>query len=192
MQEILNVYAFLYSFYVFFFRKRLAIPCLMVDSINDISVKELRRSQIKAVIFDKDNTLTSPYAESVHRKISKHLKVLATNFRVVILSNSAGSLYDWKGKAASIIEKQSGIKVLRHRLKKPARVKNIESVLGCKKAEIAMVGDRVLTDIVFGNRNGMLTILVNPLAKAGLVSRNISRLERLLVRRWMKKSVNPN
>ena len=32
----------------------------------------------------------------------------------------------------------------------------------CQSHELVMVGDRYMTDIVFGNRGGMLTIYVTP------------------------------
>lgn len=54
-------------------------------------------------------------------------------------------------------------------LKKPdciadvmAHFKDVSDTPKIKANEIAMVGDRILTDVFFGNLNGMYTILVNP------------------------------
>ena len=37
----------------------------------------------------------------------------------------------------------------------------------CKAEKLIMVGDRYLTDIVYGNRNGLLTIRPSPLTMKG-------------------------
>lgn len=40
---------------------------------------------------------------------------------------------------------------------------HFKDVEGLKPENICVVGDRVLTDIVFGNLHGMTTVLVKPL-----------------------------
>jgi phosphatidylglycerophosphatase GEP4 len=55
------------------------------------------------------------------------------------------------------------------------------------------IGDRYLTDVVFGNRHGMLTVRVAPLTSAGeppgvLVAR---RVEEFCVQRWVRSGVRP-
>jgi phosphatidylglycerophosphatase GEP4 len=55
------------------------------------------------------------------------------------------------------------------------------------------IGDRYLTDVVFGNRHGMLTIRVAPLTSKGeppgvLVARQV---EEFCVRRWLQQGVKP-
>lgn len=46
-----------------------------------------------------------------------------------------------------------------HPLPTPAR--------SCKAEQLVMVGDRFLTDVVFGNRNGMLTVRPAPFTSKG-------------------------
>lgn len=59
------------------------------------------------------------------------------------------------------MESALGIAVLRHKDKKPAGgPEDLESHFGCSVSELVMVGDRYLTDVVFGNRLGMLTVRV--------------------------------
>lgn len=52
-----------------------------------------------------------------------------------------------------------------------------------------MVGDRYLTDVLYGNRHGMLTLRPAPFAPArdGAVVRAARALEDALVRRWLRR-----
>ncbi|KAL0293914.1 UNVERIFIED_CONTAM: hypothetical protein Sradi_6914100 [Sesamum radiatum] len=56
---------------------------------------------------------------------------------------------------------------LRHKVKKPAgTVEEVERHFGCESARLIMVGDRLFTDIVYGNRTGFFMILPEPLSLA--------------------------
>lgn len=58
--------------------------------------------------------------------------------------------------------------MLRHAAKKPAGgSEELESHFGCPASQLLMVGDRYLTDIVFGNRHGMMTVRPTPLVLEG-------------------------
>lgn len=60
---------------------------------------------------------------------------------------------------AEHLEKNLGVVVLRHKEKKPSGGDEFAKHLApISKEETAFVGDRILTDIIFGNRNGNLTI----------------------------------
>ena len=55
------------------------------------------------------------------------------------------------------------IKVIRHINKKPDVVDDIYLHFGCNNPQMYMIiGDRVLSDIILGNRMGTKTILVEP------------------------------
>lgn len=62
---------------------------------------------------------------------------------------------------ADEVENALGVPVLRHAIKKPgggaALLERFQHV--AKPREMAMVGDRLFTDILFGNLNGTYTIL---------------------------------
>lgn len=59
-----------------------------------------------------------------------------------------------------------GVQVIRHGTKKPEGGDAIARQLHCDLARAAFVGDRLLTDVVFGNINKMLTIHTQPLTTA--------------------------
>ncbi|KAK4388304.1 hypothetical protein Sango_2437000 [Sesamum angolense] len=54
-----------------------------------------------------------------------------------------------------------------HKVKKPAgTVEEVERHFGCESARLIMVGDRLFTDIVYGNRAGFFMIFLEPLSLA--------------------------
>eukprot|EP00547_Thalassionema_nitzschioides_P005947 CAMPEP_0194203916 /NCGR_PEP_ID=MMETSP0156-20130528/3566_1 /TAXON_ID=33649 /ORGANISM="Thalassionema nitzschioides, Strain L26-B" /LENGTH=193 /DNA_ID=CAMNT_0038929777 /DNA_START=95 /DNA_END=673 /DNA_ORIENTATION=- len=148
-------------------------PSLLVPHVNVSNVSEVNYSSLKnyvdAIVFDKDNTLTAPYENQIHHDASAGLQSAIEIFgedRVAILSNSAGTLDDPEYADAIEIERTLGIKVIRHNEKKPggldAVLSHFEMTDPCR---ICVVGDRLLTDIVFGNLYGMLSVHTLPLCK---------------------------
>jgi phosphatidylglycerophosphatase GEP4 len=78
------------------------------------------------------------------------------------------------------LEKSLGVTVLRHKQKKPAGGQHLANYLSpIPPSQTAFVGDRILTDVIFGNRNGNLTIWTNKVIteegdnKAALMVRRI-------------------
>ncbi|KAK8947334.1 hypothetical protein KSP39_PZI006919 [Platanthera zijinensis] len=146
----------------------LALPHLSVPDFRWIDWSELERLGFRGVVLDKDNTLTAPYSFSLFPSLSGSLVQCQAVFpgKVAVFSNSAGLYqYDPDGSEARALEESiGGIHVIRHGLKKPAgSAEEIEKYFGCPASNLVMVGDRHFTDVVFGNRNGFLTILTEPL-----------------------------
>ena len=123
---------------------------------------------VKAVIFDKDNTLTAPYENGLHPRARVGLQSALDVFgqeNVAILSNSAGTDDDPGFVDGKEIEEALGIAVIKHSEKKPGgldeTIKHFPNV--SDPSQLCMVGDRLLTDVVFGNLHGMLTVHILPL-----------------------------
>lgn len=151
-------------------RPYLASPHVSVETVSELNYEALRdEAGIKAVVFDKDNTLTAPYENTIHPKAKKGLENAMKAFgpsNVAILSNSAGTLDDPGYEDAVKIERDMNIAVIRHDEKKPGGLTETLNHFGddvTNASEICMVGDRLLTDIVFGNLYGMLTVHCLPL-----------------------------
>ena len=58
--------------------------------------------------------------------------------------------------------------------------------LNCPPAQVALLGDRVFTDVLVGNRLGLFTVLVKPIDAQGLPCER-DRLQNLELRmaRWV-------
>lgn len=159
-------------FYILGREPSLAVPHVETPDLRNIKWDELKRAGFEGCVFDKDNTLTEPYAMEVHPFASQALTECIRVFgreKVVLYSNSAGlAQFDPEGKEAERMEEALGLVVLRHREKKPGGgAEDVEAYFGCSADRLIMVGDRYLTDVAFGNRLGMMTIRPRPITLKG-------------------------
>lgn len=162
MVHSLNVSGIANAFRVLF-NPSLAMPHIIVEDIRQINFKNLKNhANIKAIGFDKDNCLTAPYVSTIYPPFKEAWKECIDTFskeNVLIVSNSAGTRDDTDYKEAQNLEESLGVTVLRHDEKKPSGGQFLKEKLEpIPVDQTAFVGDRILTDVLFGNRNGNLTI----------------------------------
>lgn len=177
--------------------RHLVLPHVSVRDLRYIDWGELKKRGFKGVVFDKDNTLTAPYSLAIWPPLRPSIEQCKAVFGhdIAVFSNSAGlTEYDHDDSKAKALEAETGIRVLRHKTKKPAgTAEEVEKHFGCASSELIMVGDRPFTDIVYGNRNGFLTVLTEPLSRAEepFIVRQVRRLELALLKRWLRKGLKP-
>ncbi|KAE9973814.1 hypothetical protein EG328_004219 [Venturia inaequalis] len=119
---------------------------------------------IRAVILDKDNCFAVPHENEVHKPYREKFEELRKAYpgsRLLIVSNTAGTQDDPSHEQEKLLEKNTGVKVLRHGTKKPgckdevmeyfAQAKDFEIT---SPSQIAVVGDRLLTDVMMANMMG--------------------------------------
>ena len=174
----------------------LLLPHVAVSSVDAVDWAALAAAGFAGAVFDKDNTLTEPYARTLTPAGAAAVAGAAAAFgasRIALLSNSAGlAQYDPDGAEADELEAALGVAVIRHASKKPAGGADaLASFFGVPPSRLVMVGDRYLTDIVYGNRHGMLTVRPAPVTAAGepRAVRVARRVEDLLVARARRKGV---
>ncbi|PWW79613.1 HAD-superfamily phosphatase [Tuber magnatum] len=126
------------------------------------------KGDIRAVILDKDNCFTVPYAKEVYPAYKDAFERLRKEYgdRLLIVSNSAGTDDDVGHIEAEVLEKNTGVKVLRHSTKKPGCYPDIMSYLASKTDvkradQVAIVGDRLFTDVLMANMMGSWAVWVN-------------------------------
>jgi phosphatidylglycerophosphatase GEP4 len=155
--------------------------------LGDIRYSKLKERGIKCVVFDKDNTLTAPYqSEWYNARLQDCINDCKAEFgavNVAICSNTAGSLRDKKKHNyadAEALQVILDLKVIRHDVNKPNtpiseivshfqshRSMEIGETLPLRPDEIAIIGDRLVGDILWGNSLGMMSIKTQPLTPVG-------------------------
>jgi len=139
----------------------LVTPTVIAPTTTDISVGQLQALGIKGIIFDLDNTLMAPHSGILSQEVAVWLDELRqAGFKLICVSNNKRQTY------CQMAEQLLGMPVL-HYARKPSPVKLLEALelLALCPLEVAVMGDRPLTDIWGGERIGAQTILVAPLIK---------------------------
>lgn len=123
-----------------------------------------KKPDIKAVVLDKDNCFALPKTNVIHKAYIAKFEELRTAYpgsKILIVSNSSGTNSDPQHAEADVLEQNTGIKVLRHSTKKPGCHSEIMEYFRSHpdtgvshESQIAIVGDRLFTDILMANMMG--------------------------------------
>jgi len=156
-------------------------PKLRVPRVQDITPELLDAHGVEAVLLDADNTLVPRSRYTLDDEVAAWVARLQdAGHKLCILSNShkvtkVAAMGDRHGMPAiSLAKKPFGVGFRKAML-----------LCGSTPETTAMVGDQLLTDIVGGNRQGMLTIMVDPLTGRDFLLYSLLRpWERRMLRRW--------
>ncbi|KAK3955366.1 UPF0660 protein [Pseudoneurospora amorphoporcata] len=157
----------------------LCLPHATVLTFNDLPIplnkafssNGEKKVDIKAVVLDKDDCFAIPDHNEIYDDYKERMEALKAAYpgrRLLIVSNTAGAQsWDKDGKMASAVEKATGITVLPHRVKKPGCGDEIMSYFRAHPEtgvtsphQIAVVGDRLATDMMLANMMGSYGIWV--------------------------------
>ncbi len=164
--------------------KKILTPTHYVNSVYDINIDYLVKQGIKLAIFDLDNTLAS----NDQHKPSARVKKLLKNFRaagieVMIISNSSSKRVEKFCQKLDIFRISFAFKPLGISFLKTIKhfgIKNRKSVV--------MIGDQIMTDIIFANTNRIRSILVKPISIAS--DAKVTGLNRKLESKTLSKIYN--
>jgi len=156
----------------------LLTPNMVVNTLYDIKIAELKQQGICGIAFDLDNTIVPWNSQEICPEVLAWLNSLALQeFKLCLVSNNS------KGRVSKVAQ-QCNIPFVAKALK-PSRsgFRQAAQTMGLPPANVAVVGDQLFTDILGGNRLGMVTVWVKPLTTTEFVGTKITRqLEKLAVR----------
>ena len=150
---------------------------IRLDSLksNKGARKRKLRKGIKTLLIDVDGTLIPRQEINVHINVQKWISNSKKYFNIHLISNNPSK------KRIKYIADQLGL-TYSFRANKPSKKKLEEYISSSetKLEEVAMIGDRIFTDILAGNRLGVYTILVKPIKSNGDTNFNykIVKIER--------------
>lgn len=161
----------------------LVIPKSYKRNIYEIDYDYLKQKKIKNLIFDIDNTIMPVNDINVTKELNDFINKLKKDFNICILSNNSDR------RVNPVKEK---LKVLGFaNAKKPseyAYTKSLE-LLHSTSDNTAMIGDQMLSDIVFANKNKIYSILVEPYKNKYDIKTGTSRFLQNIIMHKLKKKI---
>jgi hypothetical protein len=141
---------------------------ILGSSILDLNPELLKQHGLQGLILDVDETLVPFNQADASAELQQWMAGIKPIAKVILLSNN---LYQTR---IARIAKSLDLPYF-HGAGKPSRRKLRQAVaqMQLPPERIAMVGDRVFTDVLAGNRLGMFTILVEPLHTIGETERRL-------------------
>lgn len=161
------------------------IPNIYKKSILDVDYNDLKRRNIKCIMFDLDNTLLKVHESIPKKDICYLIKKLKKDFIIVIISNNTSK------KRLSKAANELGVDYIKFALKPSSKAfRIVQKKYNYKKDEMCIIGDQLLTDIKGGNNFNILTILVDPLSENELKITGINRFfEGRIIKKLNKKNI---
>lgn len=133
-------------------------PKYVFNSIEDISADFLKKENIRALILDLDNTLTTHNNPIPKKEIGEWLSEMQRNeFPMIILSNNHYERVKPFADALKLDFVCDGGKPLTKGYKQAV------AKLGFKRSETASVGDQIFTDVLGCNLAGIRSIFTYPI-----------------------------
>lgn len=157
-------------------------PDYIYDKVEDIPYEMLKKEDIKAIIFDMDNTLIDYKYQNSKEVLEWVNNIKSKGVKVYILTNSP------RKKKAEEISKRFGVKYILN-ANKPWKFgfKKIIKILEMDKKNVAIAGDQIFTDIWGGNRFGIKTILIKPVNEKELIITKLRRpFEKIILKKYYK------
>lgn len=164
------------------------LPDYFLKDVHCVDLDFLKSKNIKAVIFDIDNTLVGFTVAKPTPEIKEYIKTLTDNdIGVAIASNN-------NKERVSLFCEELNIPYS-YRSCKPCGIvlKKLCKKMGVSPKYTALVGDQIYTDVWGANMCGMTSVLVDIIdTKENLTFRVKRALERPIVRAKIRKDAKKN
>lgn len=134
------------------------IPDYLFNRIWDVSPAFLRARDIRGLILDIDNTLTFDHAPDLPDRTARWLdEIKAAGIKAAIVSNNRAARVRPFAEKCGLTYVSDALKPRREGFERSC------AALGEDATHIAVIGDQLFTDILFGNRFGCTSIMVEPM-----------------------------
>jgi HAD superfamily phosphatase (TIGR01668 family) len=148
--------------------KRLLLqPDLVLGGIiTDLTPEILQANQIEGLILDVDETLVPIKEDAVTPELARWAEEMRQVASIWLVSNNLS--HNRIGNIARSLDLPYFLGA-----RKPSRRKLLRAAMAMNLPveKVAMVGDRLFTDVIAGNRLGMFTILVEPMVNPLIAER---------------------
>ncbi|MFE1243828.1 YqeG family HAD IIIA-type phosphatase [Fictibacillus sp. NPDC058756] len=158
------------------------LPDQHVQNILDITPEMLVERGVKGIITDLDNTLVEwDRPEATPELIKWFTSIKEKGILITIVSNNTQQRVKSFSEPVGIPFIYSARKPMTKAFKRALKDMKL------KNQQVVVIGDQLLTDVLGGNRIGLHTILVVPVASSdGFWTRFNRKIERIILS-WMKR-----
>ena len=131
--------------------------------IYALSQSDLQKKGIHSLLLDVDGTLINRNSNMIPKDVKSWIRESKEIFSLYLISNNPSK------KRISKIAKELNLKY-KYNASKPRKKVTLNAIkeIGREPKNIAIIGDRIFTDIIVGNRCNIKTILVKRLNRDGL------------------------
>ncbi|TYR82814.1 YqeG family HAD IIIA-type phosphatase [Priestia megaterium] len=161
---------------------KLFLPNEHVKSVLQIKPETLKEQGVKGIITDLDNTLVEWDRPEATPELIEWFKLMKdSGIKITVVSNNVE-------KRVKLFSDPVGLPFV-YKARKPMRKAFRRALrdMDLQKEEVVVIGDQLLTDVLGGNRLGVYTILVVPVAQTdGFITKFNRKMERRILA-WMKK-----
>ena len=130
--------------------------------IYEISQSELQKRGLLCLLLDVDGTLVNRNSTKIPKAVKNWISESKKIFTLYLISNNPSK------KRIAKIAKELNLSY-KYNASKPRKKVTLSAIkeIGREPKKIAIIGDRIFTDIIVGNRCNIKTILVKRLKRDG-------------------------
>lgn len=160
---------------------------ILQSSVLSLTPDIISQYKLKGLVLDVDETLVSVRANQASPELRQWVDVTRTVTKLWLVSNNlSDARIGGIARSLNLPYILGAVKPSRRKLRQAV------TAMDLPVTQVAMVGDRLFTDVLAGNRLGMFTILVEPIVDAGEAVRSHPvRSFEVLVSQFLGASIIP-